>query len=93
MPTKSEYGLGPLYHATPSRSATAILSEGITSIPVWLAYDRRDAYRSALDNINYAGSVVVFAVNLPSKWELERAAMGEYLSWKAIPARYVKRIN
>ena len=93
MPSKSDYGLGILYHATPTQNVENIPSRGIINKPIWLAYDKEDAYRSALDNMNYAGSTTVFAVNLHSNWELEKAGTGEYLSWKTISARYIRRIK
>ncbi len=95
MPTKAEYGLGVLYHATPAQQkARAILSEGIKPIGgiIWLAYDKEDAYRSAIDHMDYASSITVFAVNLPSNWELEKLETGVYGSRKAIPRSYLRRL-
>lgn len=94
MPTRSELGLGFLYHATPSQKARNIMSEGIKPVGkiIWLAYDKGDAYRSAIDNADYAGSVTVFKVQLPPNWELEKLESGVYGSRKAIPRKYVRLI-
>lgn len=87
MPTKRDYDLGVLYHATPTVNAAKIQREGIKA-PAWLAYFRGDAYHSVDEG---AGSVTLFIVRLPSNWELEKAEQAVYISHKTVPPRYLTR--
>ncbi len=90
MVSKSDYGLGPLYHGTTEHIAKNILEEGLRIIgeaPIWLSYSREEAFENAQEK---QGSPTVLEVNLPEDWLLERAEAGSYLSWKPIPVEYIK---
>ncbi len=90
MVTKSDYGLGPLYHGTSKESADAILIGGLLVMagqPVWLSCSQQEALENAYEK---EGVPVVLEVNLPDDWLLDRAEAGTYHSWRDIPSEYIK---
>ncbi len=90
MVTKSDYGLGPLYHGTSKESADAILIGGLLVMggqPIWLSYSQQEALENAQEK---EGPPVVLEVNLPDGWLLERGEAGTYLSWRDIPHGYIQ---
>ena len=91
MVTKSDYGLGPLYHGTNEDNADAILEGGLlvmTGQPIWMSFFWQEALENAQEK---GGRPVVLEVNLPDDWLLERAEEATYLSWKDIPPEYIRR--
>ncbi len=93
MVTKSDYGLGPLYHGTSKDSADAILVGGLLVMgrqPIWLSVSQEEASENAQEK---EGSPVVLEVNLPEDWLLDRAEAGTYLSWRDIPVGYIKPLE
>ncbi len=88
MPTKSEFGLGPLYHATTISNKNSILSNGLRS-GSWLSYYRDEAYQTQIIDYGHT-NIVTFQISLPPSWMLEKRSSTEYATIERIPPRYIR---
>jgi hypothetical protein len=88
MHTKEEFGLGTLYHATHMKNRDAILKNGIRA-GSWLSYYRDEAYQTQVIDHGYT-NIIIFKVDLPKNWLLEKRDSTNYGTILKIPPRYIR---